>query len=45
MRFRFAVLLLLSGLFAVGCTQLTNLMTFNGLSEIPELTEPDIDDE
>lgn len=39
------LLLSCSLIFLAGCTRLTNLITFNGASEIPHLTEPDLDDE
>ena len=39
------LLLSCSLIFLAGCTRLTNLVTFNGVSEIPHLTEPDLDDE
>lgn len=39
------VLLSCSFIVLAGCTRLTNMMTFNGVSEIPPLTEPDLDDE
>ncbi len=41
---RLLVLCLVS-LCLAGCARLTNMMTFNGVSEIPPLTEPDLDDE
>ena len=46
MNLRLTWLLLSCGLlFLAGCTRLTNLVTFNGVSEIPRLSEPDLDDE
>lgn len=45
MKTRLLMLLCLGSLMTAGCTRLTNLMTFNGVSEIPPLTEPDLDDE
>ncbi len=39
------VLLSCSFIVLAGCTRLTNMMTFNGVSEIPPLTEPDLDDD
>lgn len=45
MKPRLLLLLCLSCLVVSGCTRLTNMMTFNGVSEIPPLTEPDLDDE
>jgi len=46
MKPRLTLLLLFCCLpLAAGCTRLTNMMTFNGVSEIPPLTEPDLDDE
>ena len=46
MKPRLTLLLLFCSLFlTAGCTRLTNLVTFNGVSEIPPLTEPVLDDE
>ena len=45
MKPRVLLLLCLASLSFAGCTRLTNMMTFNGVSEIPPLTEPDLDDE
>jgi len=46
MKQRLTLLLLLwSVSLMVGCANLSNMMTFSGVSEIPTLTEPDLDDE
>jgi hypothetical protein len=46
MKQRLTILLLFSSVsLVVGCARLTNMMTFSGVSEIPTLTEPDLDDE
>jgi hypothetical protein len=46
MKQRLTLLLLFCSLsLMVGCARLANIMTFSGVSEIPTLTEPDLDDE
>ncbi|MCH2203451.1 MAG: hypothetical protein MK102_15905 [Fuerstiella sp.] len=39
------LLLCVSLILLPGCARLTNIMTFNGVSDIPTLTEPVLDDE
>ncbi len=45
MKKRLTSLLLLLSLALTGCARFTNMMAFDGVSEIPTLTEPDLDDE
>ena len=45
MKYRLAILLFLCSVFTAGCARMTNLMSIDGSSGIPELTEPELPDE
>ncbi|MCH2209675.1 MAG: hypothetical protein MK110_00115 [Fuerstiella sp.] len=39
------LLLYVSLILLPGCARLSNMMAFNGVSDVPKLTEPVLDDE
>jgi hypothetical protein len=45
MKQRLSCLLLLFSLAIAGCARFTNMTAFDGVSKIPTMTEPDLDDE
>jgi len=45
MKQRLTCLLLLVSLALTGCARFTNMMALDSVSEIPTMTEPDLDDE
>jgi|GEM_PF-5292318 len=45
MKKRLTYLLLLLSLSLTGCARFTNMMALDGVSEVPMMTEPDLDDE